>query len=133
MKRRVGLAVIAGLLISATAWLFAGKPVQGYYGDMVLNSKAEQRGMPPVVFPHWIHRIEFKCKVCHPAIFQMKSGSNDIDMEKIVFKGEFCGKCHGKNATDKMAKNAPKIDMAEHGEKYVCWQCHYPHSPEVEQ
>ena len=46
---------------------------------------------------------------------------------------EFCGKCHGKNATDKMAKNAPKIDLAEHGENYVCWQCHYPHSPEVEQ
>src|SRR3990172_7681125 len=94
MRRRVGLAVVAGLLISATVWLFAGEPVQGYYGDMVLNSKAEQRGMPPVVFPHWIHRIEFKCKVCHPAIFQMKSGANDIDMEKIVFKGEFCGKWH---------------------------------------
>jgi ribosomal protein S27AE len=46
---------------------------------------------------------------------------------------EFCGKCHGKDATDKLAKNAPKIDLAEHGEKYVCWQCHYPHSPEVEQ
>jgi len=39
---------------------------------------------------------------------------------------EFCGKCHGKDAKDKLAKNAPKIDLAEHGEKYVCWQCHYP-------
>jgi c(7)-type cytochrome triheme protein len=94
MKRTVGLAVAAALVFSAVVWLVPGTPVQGYYGDMVLNSKAEQRGMPPVVFPHWIHRVEFKCKVCHPAIFVMKSGANDIDMEKIVFKGEFCGKCH---------------------------------------
>jgi len=21
----------------------------------------------------------------------------------------------------------PTVDMATHGEKYVCWQCHYPH------
>ncbi len=94
MKRTVGIAVVAALLMSAGVWFFAGKPVQGFYGDMVLNSKAEQRGMPPVIFPHWIHRVEFKCKVCHPAIFEMKSGANDIDMEKIVFKGQFCGKCH---------------------------------------
>lgn len=67
--------------------------VSGYYGDMVLNSKAEKRGMPPVVFPHWYHRAEFKCKVCHPAIFEMRSGANDINMKKII-DGEFCGKCH---------------------------------------
>lgn len=95
MRRQIGLAVAAGLVIGAAVLLLAGsKPVQGFYGDMVLNSKAEQRGMPPVIFPHWIHRVEFKCKVCHPAIFEMKSGANDIDMEKIVFKGQFCGKCH---------------------------------------
>jgi len=49
--------------------------------------------MPPVIFPHWIHRAEFKCKVCHPKIFEMRAGSNDIDMKKIV-DGDFCGKCH---------------------------------------
>ena len=46
--------------------------------------------------------------------------------------GLICGKCHAKDARDKMAKNAPKVDLGTHGEKYVCWQCHYPHSPEVE-
>jgi c(7)-type cytochrome triheme protein len=94
MKRTIGLAVVVGAFLSAVVWMFVSPPVEGFYGDMVLNSKAEQRGMPPVVFPHWIHRAEFKCKVCHPAIFEMKSGANDIDMEKIVFKGQFCGKCH---------------------------------------
>lgn len=94
MKRKTWWVMAAGLVIGLAAWGLAGKTVEGFYGDMVLNNKAEQRGMPPVIFPHWIHRAEFKCKVCHPAIFEMKSGANDIDMEKIVFKGQFCGKCH---------------------------------------
>jgi predicted CXXCH cytochrome family protein len=41
----------------------------------------------------------------------------------------FCGKCHGE---DSGVKSTPKIDLLEHGEKYLCWQCHYPHMPEVE-
>ena len=83
-----------GLLASMILWFVVGEKVTGFYADMVLNSKAEKRGMPPVVFPHWLHRIEFKCKVCHPAIFEMRSGANDIDMKKIVLDGQFCGKCH---------------------------------------
>jgi hypothetical protein len=25
----------------------------------------------------------------------------------------------------------PRIDMSRHGQRFLCWQCHYPHSPEV--
>ena len=91
--KRAGIGIIIGLglfLVLALGY----ERVSGYYGDMVLNSKAEKRGMPPVVFPHWYHRAEFKCKVCHPAIFEMRSGANDIDMKKIIVDQQFCGKCH---------------------------------------
>jgi c(7)-type cytochrome triheme protein len=50
-----------------------------------------------VVFPHAVHTYWLRCDNCHPAIFQMKAGSNPITMEKI-FKGEYCGECHGKVA-----------------------------------
>jgi len=63
------------------------------YADLTLNKYAEQAGMPPVIFPHWFHRIRFKCKVCHEDIFLMRQGSNDINMAKII-QGEYCGKCH---------------------------------------
>ena len=92
MKKKFLIASLL-LILSISLPVMFGKNVSGFYGDMVLNSKAEKRGMPPVIFPHWIHRAEFKCKVCHPKIFEMRSGSNDIDMKKIV-DGEFCGKCH---------------------------------------
>ena len=63
------------------------------YGDMVMNLEAEKAQMPPVVFPHWFHRIRFKCKVCHDDIFVMRSGANHVTMIEII-KGNYCGKCH---------------------------------------
>lgn len=68
-------------------------PTQAEYADLTLNKYAEQAGMPPVIFPHWFHRIRFKCKVCHEDIFIMRQGSNDINMQKII-QGEYCGRCH---------------------------------------
>jgi len=71
-------------------------PVFAEYADIVLKSKTESMAkakVKPVVFPHWFHRIRFKCKVCHEDIFILKAGANDITMTKIM-NGEFCGKCH---------------------------------------
>jgi len=63
-------------------------------GDVVLNKRAEANGMRPVIFPHWFHRIRFRCKVCHTELgFQMRAGSNEVTMDEIV-KGKFCGMCH---------------------------------------
>lgn len=42
----------------------------------------------------------------------------------------FCGQCHDKNA--KGPREIPQIDLASHGGRYVCWQCHYPHNPELQ-
>lgn len=48
---------------------------------------------PPATFPHWFHRVRFKCAACHPGIFQMKAGANRINMDAIR-AGEFCARCH---------------------------------------
>lgn len=50
--------------------------------------------MRPVIFPHWFHRIRFKCNVCHSEIgFIMRADNNDILMADIK-DGKFCGACH---------------------------------------
>ncbi len=68
---------------------------------------------PPAVFPHWKHRIQYKCYVCHPAIFQMKAGANDITMEQIL-AGKFCGTCHnGKQAWAVGFDTCPKCHVDE--------------------
>jgi len=64
------------------------------YADVILNKRAEKEGMRPVIFPHWFHRMRFRCKVCHHELgFEMRAGANDITMDRIV-DGEFCGMCH---------------------------------------
>ena len=79
------IAVLAGAEIGYTE-----------YGDIVLGRKMEsmeKASVKPVMFPHWFHRIRFKCKVCHEDIFILQRGANDINMNAIM-NGEFCGKCH---------------------------------------
>lgn len=67
----------------------------------------EAKGLEPVIFPHWLHRTWFSCKVCHEDIFVMKRGANDISQIHIL-QGKQCGVCHnGKtafNANEKCEK-----------------------------
>lgn len=75
--------------------LLAGSSsLQAEYADVVINRQAEKNGMRPVIFPHWFHRIRFRCKVCHAELgFKMRAGSNRITMTDII-DGKFCGACH---------------------------------------
>lgn len=69
-------------------------PVNAEYGDVVINNYSDEAGMRPVVFPHWFHRVRFRCKVCHADLgFEFKAGGNEINMLKII-DGEYCGACH---------------------------------------
>jgi len=81
--------------------MIAGISTVGYYeaahaeyGDVVMNEFSDDAGMRPVVFPHWFHRIRFRCKVCHGDLgFKFAAGGNGINMLKII-DGEYCGACH---------------------------------------
>ena len=80
------LGVVAVLILPQTA--------KAEYADVVINNYSDAAGMRPVVFPHWYHRIRFRCKVCHADLgFAFKAGGNKITMAKII-DGQFCGACH---------------------------------------
>ena len=90
------LRIMLVLLLGTFVFLSMPSHSSAEYGDIILNKKAEsmrKAGVNDVMFPHWFHRIRFKCKVCHEDIFIIKAGANDIDMNKII-DGEKCGKCH---------------------------------------
>ncbi len=85
---------VAGLLIAG----FLAGAALAVEGDIVFKREGGEGGTPPAVFPHWIHRIRYKCYACHDAIFKMKRGADDITMDAIA-EGKFCGACHdGKTA-----------------------------------
>ena len=92
-RRNRGRSVIFALMASLAAFALP-QAVQPEYADVVINNYADAAGMRPVVFPHWFHRIRFRCKVCHADLgFKFKAGGNKINMAKII-DGQFCGACH---------------------------------------
>jgi len=71
-----------------------GPGASAEYADVVLNRLSDQNEVRPVIFPHWFHRIRFRCKVCHNELgFEMRAGANEITMGKII-DGQYCGLCH---------------------------------------
>jgi len=82
------------LLVCGALLLVMCAPVSAEYADVVLNKHAQKEGMRPVIYPHWFHRIRFRCKVCHFELgFKMRAGSNNVTMQEII-DGKFCGMCH---------------------------------------
>lgn len=81
------LALVAVLMVDVDE-------ARAEYGDIVINNYSDGAGMRPAIFPHWFHRVRFRCKVCHADLgFKFKAGGNDINMVKII-DGQFCGACH---------------------------------------
>jgi c(7)-type cytochrome triheme protein len=81
--------LLGGILLLV---LFSGT-VLAVDGDVVFKREGPETGTPPAVFPHWIHRIRYKCYACHPGLFGMKAGAVTITMDAIG-EGKSCGACH---------------------------------------
>ena len=81
-------------LILAPGLILTPSLIQAEYADVVLNKRAEEAGVRPVLFSHWFHRIRFRCVVCHGELgFEMRAGANLVTMDEIT-DGKFCGACH---------------------------------------
>jgi hypothetical protein len=95
-------------------------------------------------------RVPQECSACHGEIARTKTLSSHATLEctqchqvnerhkvdpraSIPTKPttrEFCGQCHGQDAASAAA--IPRVDLSSHWTRYVCWQCHYSHFPEVQ-
>ena len=74
------------------------------------------------------HHALLPCTRCHEADKQHKITPRTSRPTRPASR-EFCGQCHDRGVAS--AKEIPRVDLATHGERYVCWQCHYPHFPEL--
>ena len=88
-------------------------------GDILFQReiKPEEDTIVPATFPHWFHRMRVRCAVCHPGIFQMKAGANNITMDEIR-AGKFCGTCHPSYPNTKTLAWPVSFE--------VCSRCHVP-------
>lgn len=75
------------------------------------------------------HHAQLSCTRCHKTAVKHKVTPREARPEKPAHR-EFCGECHAQGPP--APKDVPRVDMATHGGRYLCWQCHYPHYPEVD-
>lgn len=105
IHRLIVFALLAGLVPAALA-----APV---VGDVVFVRKTPgSDDFAPAIFPHWVHRVKFKCFVCHNKTvgFEMKAGSTAITMD-LIEEGKYCGQCH---------KGKPAFEVSFE----TCSRCH---------
>jgi len=115
IKRSKSFFLVIGILLAALPRL-----VTAEYGDVLMNNYSDAAGMRPVVFPHWFHRIRFRCKVCHADLgFKMQAGGNHINMLKII-DGEYCGACHN----GEVAWSVENCDVCHTGKPGMPTQVH---------
>ncbi|MBW2467262.1 MAG: hypothetical protein JRF02_08180, partial [Deltaproteobacteria bacterium] len=79
-----------------TTELMKWKKEERFLGNFVMKTyenEMDDAGLAPVIYPHWVHRIWFECKVCHQDIFIMQRWRNDISHKKFN-EGKQCATCH---------------------------------------
>ena len=79
-------------------------------GDLLFEreNQSEATAFPPSIFPHWKHRILYRCDACHNELFEMKLGATDITMDMMT-NGGSCATCHdGKLAFDTSFSNCAR-------------------------
>ena len=73
------------------------------------------------------HHWTLECETCHEAKREHRERPR-AHLPKKPTTREFCGQCHATGSAG--AGDTPRVDLATHGGRYLCWQCHYPHYPE---
>ncbi len=68
------------------------------------------------------------CENCHEVAAEHREHPR-LSLAKKPVDRETCAQCHAQGRTGLF--KAPQLDFATHGGGYLCWQCHYPHSPEA--
>lgn len=119
--------VLCTIVSLAATVLLAGSVATAEYGDVIMNRSSDANGIAPVVFPHWFHRIRYRCKVCHGDLgFAPKAGGNEVSMLSII-DGQHCGACHNGD----VAWSSERCDLCHSGKRGLATQTHKGTAPKL--
>ncbi len=105
-----------------TAEIMKWKKEERFLGNFVMQQhreEMERENLPMVLYPHWLHRILYECKVCHERIFKMQRWEGSFS-HRSMEQGALCGVCH--NGVEAFAVE----------DRSSCTRCHIAGSPDAE-
>lgn len=89
------------------------KKYESFTGNFILRSmqaRMEEKKLTPVIFPHWVHRLYYECKACHPSIFPMRR--TDSMTQSEILAGRSCGECHNGQEAFSARDNCERCHVA---------------------
>jgi len=100
MRNILCILLLLGLTAGfSTAWaetfgVKKKRPKLSEFGQVVIDNGSTAKGQAAVVFPHWLHRARFTCRLCHVDLgFAMQAGATGIT-EADNQAALYCGACH---------------------------------------
>ncbi|MBU0674630.1 MAG: hypothetical protein KJ950_08325 [Proteobacteria bacterium] len=95
-------------------WKFPELPPPHQYGDILIDRLSSSKGMKPVWFSHWSHRLKYSCRVCHLELeFSFKKNTT-LMTEEENRNGQYCGTCHdGEKVFGHDEKNCARCHTGE--------------------
>jgi c(7)-type cytochrome triheme protein len=124
MVRKGLLAVVLAVVVlsQADADTFGTKkrtPKPSEYGNVVIDNHAARDDSDPILFPHWLHRAKYTCRLCHVDLgFAMTAGETGIT-DADNRQGLYCGACHDGTEAFAQEETAENGDVIRH-----CARCH---------
>ena len=120
LRTLIGLlfCTLAGGVSAGSYFELPTQPPPAAYGNLLINRISVRNGIAPVVFPHWIHRARYTCRVCHIELgFNMAVNTTEIT-EKRNRHGQYCGACHnGKRSFGETDRH--QCRRCHNGNRYV--------------
>jgi c(7)-type cytochrome triheme protein len=90
------------------------------YGDVMIDRSSVEKKVTPVVFSHWVHRVNYTCRVCHTELeFAMKANETGIVCNNGTTKDKYCFVCHNGKTVDGVTAFASTGPEGEN-----CKRCH---------
>ena len=113
------IMLISSLALAQTFGVKKRTPKPSEFGNVVMDNHAARVDSDPVLFPHWLHRAKYTCRLCHVDLgFAMAARETQMS-EQDNRNGLYCGACH--NGTIAFPPEEP-------GERYSavkhCDRCH---------
>jgi c(7)-type cytochrome triheme protein len=127
--KKIFFLLLFGLVCTGIVFAQTGakkkRPLPYEFGRVVMNNFSEKAGLAPVVFDHWLHRMNFTCRVCHVDLaFGMKTGSTNVKAADNA-SGYYCGACHNGRMVSRGKKVfeacEPRLTPTEYKQ---CKRCH---------
>ncbi len=91
------VVVLLGFVLAGEVYGFWKLPPQAppsEFGTITIDRNSTAMRENPVVFPHWVHRLKYTCRVCHFELeFEFRRNTTPIT-ERDNRNGLYCGKCH---------------------------------------